>query len=93
MITPSPDYFQQENAFLQGAGGSAAAHGKSSAMMITIQQSPEWLRHLLLILPVSRPPSIDETVSADERKRNGEVKMKATEARKIKIQPPEIHFA
>jgi hypothetical protein len=40
---------------LQGAGGSAgAAPGQSSAMMIAIQQAPEWLRPLLLILPASR---------------------------------------
>jgi hypothetical protein len=40
---------------LQSAGGSAgAAPGQSSAMMIAIQQAPEWLRPLLLILPASR---------------------------------------
>ncbi len=41
---------------LQGAGGSAAGApgGQSSAMMIAIQQAPEWLRPLLLILPASR---------------------------------------
>ena len=39
---------------LQGAGGAAAAPGQSSAMMLAIQQAPEWLRPLLLILPASR---------------------------------------
>jgi hypothetical protein len=38
---------------LQGAGGSGGAPGQSSAMMIAIQQAPEWLRPLLHMLPAS----------------------------------------
>jgi hypothetical protein len=57
---------------LQGAGGSEATRGQSSAMMNAIQQSPGWLRPLILILPVSRRWPIDETVSGyGKRKRNG----------------------
>jgi hypothetical protein len=38
----------------QGGPGASAAPGQSSAMMIVIQQAPEWIRPLLLELPASR---------------------------------------
>jgi hypothetical protein len=41
-------------------------------MMIAIQQAPEWLRPLHLILPASRLRPIDKMVSGDG-KRNDEV--------------------
>jgi hypothetical protein len=40
--------------------------------MIAPQQAPEWLRPLLLILPVSRLRPIDKTVSVDS-KNNGKL--------------------
>jgi Suppressor of forked protein (Suf) len=38
----------------QGAGASAAGSGQGTAIMLAIQQSPEWLRQLLLLLPASK---------------------------------------
>jgi hypothetical protein len=61
---------------LQNAGGSAAAPGQSSTMIILIafQQAPEWFQPLPLILPASRLWLIDKMVSGDsKRKRNGEL--------------------
>jgi hypothetical protein len=46
--------FEARERVLQGAGGSPAAPGQSNAKMIAIQDAPEWLRSLLLILPASR---------------------------------------
>jgi hypothetical protein len=46
-------------------GGSTAPPGQSSAMTIAIQQAPEWLRPLLLILPASCLRSIDKTLSGE----------------------------
>lgn len=36
------------------AGATAAGQGQPTAMMLAIQQSPEWIRPLLLVLPASR---------------------------------------
>jgi hypothetical protein len=58
-----------------GSTGSTVAPGQSStmSMMITIQQAPEWLRLLPLMLPASRPRPIGKRVSGDsKRKRNSE---------------------
>lgn len=38
----------------QATSSGAAVGGQSSAMMLAIQQSPDWLRPLLLLLPASR---------------------------------------
>lgn len=38
----------------QGSSLQAGAGGQSSAIMLAIQQSPDWLRPLLLLLPASR---------------------------------------
>jgi hypothetical protein len=42
----------QQSGASAAAGGGAA--GQPTAMMLAIQQSPEWLRPLLLLLPASR---------------------------------------
>lgn len=39
---------------LQQGGGTATGAGPSSALALAIQQSPDWLRPLLLVLPASR---------------------------------------
>lgn len=38
----------------QGTPGGAATAGQQTPMMLAIQQSPEWLRSLLILLPASR---------------------------------------
>jgi hypothetical protein len=67
-IRENPDGSER---LLQSAGSSAVAPGQSRAMMIALQQPPEWLRPLL-ILPVARlrPIPIDKTVSGRQEFRN-----------------------
>jgi hypothetical protein len=63
--------YSGEERLLQSDDGSAAAPRRSGAIMIAIQQAPEWLRPLLLILSASRRQRIDEAVSG-----HGKIKKK-----------------
>jgi hypothetical protein len=68
-----PTLLSLRERLLQSTVGYAAAPRQSSAMIIAIQQTPEWLRTFPLIIHASRLRPVNKMVSGDsKRKRNGD---------------------
>jgi hypothetical protein len=65
--------FSKKAHFVRCWPSSGAVPGQFSAMMIAIQQAPEWLQPFLLIITASHLPPIDKMVSGDSKRTRSSV--------------------